>query len=272
MFTASIVIYNNDKNTLHKAVNSLLRSPFLEKLFLIDNSRTDKFKDISTDNRVIYQYNNMNLGFGKAHNLALKQAMALGAEYHFVVNPDIYFEGNVLEEMVNLMKADPKIGLMMPKILNLDGSIQFLPKFPPSPPYLLWRKIQFPRKPFEKFIALYELRNAPPDMTYIAPRVSGCFSLLNLAVIKEIGLYDERFFMYFEDSDLSRRVYQRYKTIYFPGVSVYHGYENGASKNFKLFLLFIHSAIKYFNKWGWFFDKERKEINERTVEQFENLR
>src|SRR5690606_26243677 len=100
---------------------------------------------------------------------------------------------------------------------------------------------------------------------------SGCFTLLNLEAVKEVGGYDDRFFMYFEDFDLSRRMHKKYKTIYFPDVSVYHGYEGGANKNFRLFKIFIKSMIAYFNKWGWFFDKERKEINKRTLEQFKSL-
>ena len=66
--------------------------------------------------------------------------------------------------------------------------------------------------------------------------------------------------MYFEDWDLSRRIHKKYKTIYFPEASLYHHYNSGANKRFKLFLVFIKSAITYFNKWGWFFDSE-KQIN-----------
>ncbi|HRV32459.1 MAG TPA: glycosyltransferase family 2 protein, partial [Candidatus Paceibacterota bacterium] len=50
-------------------------------------------------------------------------------------------------------------------------------------------------------------------------------------------------------------------TLYYPFVSVYHEYESGANKSFRLFIIFIISAIKYFNKWGWFFDNERIKIN-----------
>ena len=70
----------------------------------------------------------------------------------------------------------------------------------------------------------------------------------NLKAIQEIGMYDDNYFMYFEDWDLSRRMHKKYKTIYYPLVSVYHGYESGANKSFKLFKIFIHSAITYFNK------------------------
>ena len=85
---------------------------------------------------------------------------------------------------------------------------------------------------------------------------------------KEVGVYDDRFFMYFEDWDLSRRMHQKYKTIYYPKVSVVHGYESGANKDKRLFKIFVKSAIYYFNKWGWFFDSERNKINKKTLQQF----
>ena len=58
------------------------------------------------------------------------------------------------------------------------------------------------------------------------------------------------------------------ETIYFPKVSVVHGYESGANKSIKFFLIFVNSAITYFNKWGWFFDSERNKINKKTLSQF----
>jgi GT2 family glycosyltransferase len=113
------------------------------------------------------------------------------------------------------------------------------------------------------------LRFVPIDLTYNAPVLSGCFTLLNLKAIQEVGLYDDKYFMYFEDWDLSRRMHKKYKTLYYPKVSVYHEYESGANKNARLFIIFIKSAVTYFNKWGWFFDKDRSEVNKATLAQFQ---
>jgi GT2 family glycosyltransferase len=81
-------------------------------------------------------------------------------------------------------------------------------------------------------------------------------------------MYDDTFFMYFEDWDLSRRIHQYYKTIYFPLVSVYHAYDSGANRSSRLFKIFINSGVTYFNKWGWFFDGERKKTNKHALSQF----
>src|SRR5690606_34561810 len=107
--------------------------------------------------------------------------------------------------------------------------------------WIFRRKFKKPKKSYRKFLDKYELRDAPEESIYNAPILSGCFTLLNLEAIKEVGMYDDKFFMYFEDFDLSRRMHQKYKTIYFPEVSVYHGYEGGANKSFKLFKIFLKS-------------------------------
>lgn len=266
--TSSIVLYRNDIFMLQNAIQSITKTGGIDKIFLVDNSPTDELKILVTDSRIEYIHNPANPGFGASHNVAIVQALGWGSTYHFIVNPDIYFEGNVISPMVNYMVNDDTIGMMMPQILNEDGTIQNLPKLLPSPFSVLWRKLKRPEAAYQKFINQYELRQVPRDVIYNAPVLSGCFTLLNLEAIKKVGMYDDTFFMYFEDWDLSRRIHMYYKTIYFPKVSVIHEYESGANKSKKLFKIFIKSAITYFNKWGWFFDSERKKINKEALSQF----
>ncbi|MFV8327790.1 glycosyltransferase [Flavobacterium sp. ZS1P14] len=265
--TASVVLYNNDFDEISRLLRCLAVSK-LAKIFIVDNSLSDRLISICSSDKIIYIHNPTNPGFGAAHNKAIKNAIDSGSNYHFIINPDIYFEGDVISPMIDYMKNDTTIGMMMPQILNLDGTVQNLPKLLPSPLNILWRKIKKPEMAYQKFINEYELRKVPKELIYNAPILSGCFTLLNLKAIKEIGFYDDTYFMYFEDWDLSRRMHVKYKTIYFPEVSVYHGYDSGANKSSKLFKIFINSAIVYFNKWGWFFDSDRKEINKRALAQF----
>ncbi len=267
--TSSVVLYKNDLSLLKKTIDCLLQSSDLTKIFLIDNSPSDEFKNLAIDSRIEYIHNPSNLGFGVGHNIAIKLAIKIGAKYHFIVNPDVFFSNDVLQIMIDKITNDSTIGMMMPQILNLDGSIQYLPKLLPSPLSILFRKLSGSENQFSKFIQKYELRFAPKGLLYDAPVLSGCFTLLNLKAIQEIGLYDDQYFLYFEDWDLSRRMHQKYKTIYFPNVSVYHSYQSGANNDFRLFMIFVKSAMKYFNKWGWFFDKEREQINNMALEQFE---
>lgn len=266
--SASIVLYNTNFLELSKAINSVFQTSLNIKLFLIDNSHVNNLKAFDEDARIEYIHNPSNPGFGASHNIAIQKSINEGLKYHFIVNPDIYFNEDVIFSMISFMEEDTSIGMMMPQVLNLDGSVQNLPKLLPSPFSILWRKLKKPAGAYEKFINQYELRQVPKDMIYEVPVLSGCFTLLNLEAIKKVGMYDDKFFMYFEDWDLSRRMHQHYKTIYFPLVSVYHGYESGANKSSKLFKIFVNSTITYFNKWGWFFDFERNKINKRALEQF----
>jgi GT2 family glycosyltransferase len=69
--------------------------------------------------------------------------------------------------------------------------------------------------------------------------------------------------MYCEDLDLSRRFHQVGKTMYYPAISIVHNHEKGSYKSKKLMMCHIQSVFKYFNKWGWIFDKGRKNANDR---------
>lgn len=268
MITASIVSYKNEKTELLSIVESNLHANSKLVTFLIDNSPTDELRDISIDDRVVYIHNPTNPGFGASHNIAIKQAIARGAKYHFIINPDIQINEDVFTPMINYMEKHPRVGMMMPKILNEDGTIQNLPKLLPHPAWIFRRKLK-KIDPFgTKFINKYELKSVPKTKICNVPILSGCFTLLRIDAIKEIGMYDENFFMYFEDFDLSRRMHQYYQTIYFPEVSVTHGYEGGANKSWKLFRIFIKSMFTYFNKWGWLFDSERRKMNDETLGQF----
>lgn len=265
----SLVIFKNKRSQLLDAINSFLNTELNIRLILIDNSPSNDLFDIVKDLRVEYLHNPSNPGFGASHNIAIKKAIELKADYHIVVNPDISFNGDIITPMINYMENDKMIGMMMPQILNVDGSVQNLPKLLPSPLSILWRKLKKPKKAYRKFIDTYELRTVPKDLSYNAPILSGCFTIFNVTALKNIGLYDDAYFMYFEDWDLSRRMHQSYKTIYFPKVSVIHGYESGANKSKRLFKIYINSAITYFNKWGWFFDSDRKKINKLILKKLE---
>jgi len=270
MINLSIVTYNTSLEDLEKLIKSFKTSINTKyKIFIIDNSKSNSLEEFFRQfDFVNYIHNPSNPGFGAAHNIAIQKTIKEGSKYHFIVNPDIYFSEDVISPMVKFMEADAEIGMMMPQILNEDGSVQNLPKLLPSPFSIFLRKFKGPTFLYNPFISRYELRNVPKDRIYQAPILSGCFTLLNLNAIKDVGAYDDRFFMYFEDWDLSRRMNQKYKTIYFPKVSVYHGYDSGANKSKKLFKIFLQSAVHYFNKWGWFFDLHRNKVNKITLEQF----
>lgn len=272
----SIVLFKNNLNKVKKAINSCLLSNLPQKIYLIDNSPTDELMDLSKlDNKIIYIFNNANLGFGKGHNIALRKSIEENVPYHLVLNPDVYFGEGVLEELYDYMEKNPDIGLIMPKVLYPDGNIQYLCKLLPAPFDLFGRRfLNFPpfKKMVEKRNEIYELRFTGYNKIMEVPYLSGCFMFIRTKVLEKVGLFDERFFMYLEDTDLSRRIHKVSKTIFYPYVHIYHEYGKGSYKNKKLLKYHVESAIKYFNKFGWFFDKEREIINKKILEKLKHVR
>ena len=207
----------------------------------------------------------MNCGYGAGHNIAIREAMEVGAIYHVIVNPDIYFGEGVLEQLVAYMNVNKEIGLVMPKILYPNGELQYLCKLLPTPFDLLLRRFGLWKKYREKRDIRYELRFADYNQEMQVPSLSGCFMFARMSILKQVDGFDERYFMYAEDLDLCRRIGKIAQTMYYPKVSVYHAYAKGSYKNRKLLRYHMCSMFKYFNKWGWLWDIERKTINKRVL-------
>ena len=268
MITASIVTYNNNPEDVSRVLHCTSDS-LVEKIYVIDNSPVDLFRSYGEFfPKVEYIWGQGNVGYGSAHNIGIERAVQAGAVYHIVINPDIYFDKDVIEKIAGYLDGHPEVGQVMPKVFYPNGELQYLCKLLPTPMDLLCRRFIPYKKYIEKRNNRYELRFTDYDSIMEVPSLSGCFMFLRTDVLKEIGGFDERFFMYAEDIDLCRRIGKVSRTIYYPLVSIYHEYEKGSYKNRKLFKYHICSVIKYFNKWGWLFDSERKERNNRILKQY----
>jgi GT2 family glycosyltransferase len=264
--TCSLVSYKNDRKILSEAINSFLNTSLDVKLFLIDNSPTNELHDICLDSRVEYIHNPSNPGFGAAHNIAIKKSLELNSKYHLVLNPDIYYERGNLEKLVDFMDTHENVGHVMPKVLYPDGTIQYLCKTYPNPFDLFARRFMpgFMKKWFKKRMDHYEYKDHDYDsIMYDIPYLSGCFMFLRNKTLEQVGLFDDRIFMYIEDADLTRRFLETSRTAYYPEAVVYHHFEKGSHKNWKLMWYSIHGAWIYFNKWGWFFDKRKTNLNNK---------
>ena len=266
MITASIVLYKNDVLILSEAINSYLNSSSQGTLFLIDNSPTTELENIVRNKRIVYIHNPSNPGFGAAHNIAIRKSIELGVDYHLVLNPDVYFYVDVLEKIIKFMDENPQIGNLMPKVLYPNGNVQYLCKLLPTPYDWIGRRFNPFKKLVERRNELFELKFTNYDKVMEVPYLSGCFMFLRLSAIKEIGYFDENIFMYGEETDLCRRLIAGgYKTVFYPKVIIYHHFEKGSHKSWRLTKIGIQSAIYYFNKWGWFFDRERVRINKGAL-------
>lgn len=269
--SASIVAYKNPANILAQTIHSFLSSTKDSHLYLIDNSPTDDLKYLAYDPRITYIFNSKNIGFGAGHNVSIRQIINQ-SKYHLVLNPDVYFDKNVLSKLYLFMEQNLDIGLTMPKVLYPDGRLQPVCKLLPSPKTLIIRRfLNFQRSRLEKENFKYELHLSGYNKIIDAPFLSGCFMFIRTQALQTVGLFDERFFLYTEDTDLSRRIHKYYRTVFFPEVAIYHYHQRGSYKDISLLWRNIRSAIKYFNKWGWVSDKERDDFNERTLMQLSGI-
>lgn len=265
MLTASIVAYKHSVDEIRQICDNTLKND-IDMLYLVDHSPDDVLSGIVAYSDKIRYIRHKNEGYGSGHNTAIRLAVADGATYHVVLNPDLEFGADTLNRLMNYMESHPDVGLMMPKVFYPDGRLQYLCKLLPTPWDLIVRRF-LPAKYFKKNLEHFTLAFTGYDHIMNVPYLSGCFMLFRISALKEIGLFDERFFMYAEDIDISRRMHEKYKTLFFPEVSITHIHEAASHKSFRMFIVHIISVVKYFNKWGWFFDGTRRETNQRVLQE-----
>ncbi|MES2932286.1 MAG: glycosyltransferase family 2 protein [Pseudomonadota bacterium] len=263
--SCSVVSYKHTPAQIAQVLHSAANSAVDAVLYLVDNSPDDQLAAVAREYSATYIHLPHNPGFGAAHNLAIDAALDNGSVYHAVLNPDIVFASNVLPVLANFMAQNPAIGLTMPSILYPDGSQQHLCKLLPTPVDLILRRFMPAWYRRSGRLARYELHASGYDQVMDVPALSGCFMMLRSDLLRRIGGFDQGYFMYLEDVDLSRRIGQVARTVYFPKVAITHDYEKGSYKNLKLLYYHIRSAIRYFNKWGWIFDKHRMLKNQAAL-------
>ena len=263
---ASIVTYNTDKGELKKCLDSLIKSP-IQTIYICDNSPKDELKTFcSSFDKVTYIYNYGNLGYGAGHNVALRYAIASNVDYHLVINSDVYFEEGTIERCIEYMNKNIDVGQMIPNVIYPDGSIQYVCRLLPSPVDLIFRR--FLPKLFSiqinyRFLLEFADRRQPIN----APFHMGCFMLFRISALKQIGLFDESIFMYAEDIDITRRMHRKFRTMYWPEVTIVHAHRAASYRSMKMLKIHMISMVKYFNKWGWIFDKERKVWNRDLLKE-----
>jgi GT2 family glycosyltransferase len=265
LISASIVLYNSNINQLGTVIQSFFPSEN-RLLYLIDNSpvQTDVGSIIASNNYIYYHFSGENRGYGAGHNIAIKKALKTGSKYHVVLNPDLEFAPDVIDKIAEFMDTDDTIAQVMPRVLNQQGELQYLCKLLPTPFDLFFKRF-LPKKYAEKALVRYQLKFADYNGQMNIPFLSGCFMFFRTSAFNVVGLFDERFFIYAEDIDITRRMHKLYKTLYYPEVSIVHEHKAESYKSRKMLRIHIVNIIRYFNKWGWFFDHERKIINANVL-------
>lgn len=263
--TASIVLFNTPKEQLHTILQCVEES-LVDRVFVIDNSSCKASEEICKQYSKVEYQTHENTGYGSSHNIGIKKSIELNADYHVILNPDIRFERNVLSELADFMDSNPDAVYVLPKVIYPNGELQYLCKLLPTPSDLIFRRFLPKTKYSERKNDLYCLKHSGYNKIMNPPCLSGCFMFMRTKTLKDNNIFfDDRFFMYFEDFDLIRRLHTVGKTIFYPNVTIIHDHAKESYKSKRMLLIHIKSAFKYFNKWGWFFDFERNKINKHVL-------
>lgn len=266
MLNVSIVLYNPNWQEVSDLTATLLQSKYVDHIYWIDNSPTSSCPQ-PIDTRVIYQHNQHNIGYGAAHNIAIRESIYDNVPYHLVINPDIILNVKELEQMLQFISSHPEVGSLMPKVVYPNGELQYLCKLLPTPFDVFGRRF-LPRQWMEHRNHTYEMRASGYNKLMNVPYLSGCFMLLRTQAVQQARLFDERFFMYPEDMDLTRRIHRDYLTVFFPHATIIHNHEKASYKSLKMLWIHIVNMCRYFNKWGWFCDKERTLFNQTVMNEY----
>lgn len=257
----SLVLYQHTLADIQSTLDSLIRTDSVHKIILVDNGGCDWANHLNHA-KISYIKAERNGGFGYGHNLAIHKYAHL-SDYFLICNPDIDFDPDELEKLLRVANSS-SAGFYSPKIIYPDGTDQFGQRLLPTPLNLFARR--FLPEHFSKILDdRYLLKTRSIEKPVSIHNASGSFMFFRSECLLALDGFDERYFMYMEDIDLSRRCAQRFGVLYVPSVCVIHEHQQASYKSKILLRAHIISAIQYFNKWGWIFDKQRKESNRETI-------
>lgn len=193
-----------------------------------------------------------NIGYGRGNTVGFDHARG---DYFFIPNPDNIMQENALELMLKEMEAHPDIGILAPKLVHEDGTIRHGARLFPTFFDVLVKRLA-PHGVFRPRMERYLQHSVNPDEARDVDWVVGACMLIRRDALENVGSFDPRFFLFFEDMDLCRRIkHAGYRIRYFPAAVAgdrKHRLTDGSLLS--LFLsrsgrAHIASAFKYFWKW-----------------------
>lgn len=259
--TISIVTYLPDQSSLTATLKSLKNATDMLhgtaiSTWIIDNSPTGQqcswLRSMAAYFSAELIDGHGNIGFGRGHNLVLDKI----GDYHLILNPDVELDEDSLASALAFMDSNIDCGLLVPHSRWPDGSQQYLCKRLPTVFDLFLRGFTPPsvQTLFKERLHHYEMRDVIGTNTYWnPPMVSGCCMLFRSSVLKQLTGFDPEYFLYYEDSDISLRTSEISKIVYFPGMKIVHHGGHAARKGGRHIAMFIRSAARFFNSYGWRF-------------------
>ncbi|BBO60092.1 glycosyltransferase family 2 protein [Mycoavidus sp. B2-EB] len=263
-FKPDIVLLQRTLASLHRAIIYLRaqRGRALSvSVVLVDNGNgcisdawESAFKRDAIECKVITGHGNV--GYGRGHNLALECSTS---DYHLILNPDVEMSENALAQALDFFDQHHDIALIAPHVLDEYGVTQYLCRCFPNLLDLFVRGFLRGKAQdlFASRLVRYELRDlvdtADQNLNaFISPQIiSGCYMLFRMNVLKKLGGFDQRYFLYFEDYDLSLRASAIAGIAYVPAVRVIHFGGGASKKGWRHICMFTVSACRFFNRFGW---------------------
>jgi GT2 family glycosyltransferase len=261
-FYSDLDILSRVLQRLSEAVKACSNASF--RVTLVDNSHGREqpyFEELQalvskTSLTIDLQRSSSNLGFGRANNLAFDVASKKypSADYVLVLNPDAFLSLDSLNQALKKMGEHPEMGMLLPRFKSESGKDLYLAKRYPNIWVLFLRGFApaWMKKLFQASIDAYDLKDKSADQSHLETVVgSGACFLMRKNICVSLGGFDPRFFLYFEDFDLTYRAKKITQVVYEPSIEVVHLGGHTAKKGRTHIKYFIQSAGQFFNKNGW---------------------
>ncbi|MBU4315431.1 glycosyltransferase family 2 protein [Patescibacteria group bacterium] len=254
-----IIVHTYEKHLIRQTLNSISRSaPRISvEIIVVDNNPKAGFGELVKAEypHVCHVPLERNVGFGSAMNIGIK---ASHGRYVLIFNPDIVVLPDSLETLASFMDENPDVGMCGPQLSNPDGSLQYSCYRCPTlliPAYrrTFLGKLSFGKQAVEQYLMMDEDHHEEMEVDSLI----GAAIFARRDALNEVGLFDERFFMYYEDNDLCRRFWENgHKVVYYPQAKMIHYHRRASADGGLLSQLFnrfawiqIASAIKFFYKY-----------------------
>ena len=192
-----------------------------------------------------------NRGYGAGHNLAMAQ---VESQFHLILNPDVELPPDALKLALDTLKEENWVALLAPQGFSPSGEPEFLAKAYPSVWALGLRSLapHWFKTRSGAALARYEMRDSPSETT-LRPitLASGCCMWVRRAVFDQVGGFDESYFLYFEDYDLSLQLAGKGAVMEHRDIRIVHHGGGASRKGFQHIRWFVGSAARFFSHWGW---------------------
>lgn len=260
MLNISIVLYNPDWEQIRSRVAELLQAECLHTIYLIDNSACRS--DIENGAKLCYYWNeSKNLGYGSAHNIAIRNSIYDGIDYHLILDSNIQVLATDIDRLYVFMQKNPTVGILAPQLIATDGSVYSNCHLLPS----LFGMMRGKRSIVKRDL----IDKMGCDRMLNAPYLDCCCLMMRTKAVHAAGLFDEQYLYRMADIDLCRQVHRNNLTIYLPDIRAVRFSQQ--CRNKVSAFSYIADCWRYFCKWGWLFDKERLLINHMALSQYDML-